>query len=324
MKYQQPDDILSRRRRRTPSSSSIKLTSEDISNQHASDTSASPPLTPTQKLSSKTYYYSDTPHRRLSSPYISSHPSSDRGGIHDILTASLKLPVQMVSTAPPTSLNLGADLSDIPFIEDEGNGLCSEGIIKTQSPPRQIKPAMKKDTHPSLEKSNLQSLLAPINYKEDLASTCGLRSEFVGPNSSDQRLVETSRKTALIEKCVALPSRSGSSNLKSERLTSITNIGGDVLRSKTADFERLLSQQNKQSLKSNSFAESAAPSASSMEARLLNSPASTHQAEIKSIQSSAIHSALDRIQDGGSSISDTKRIGPIYKRRDVISSARKK
>lgn len=69
----------------------------------------------------------------------------------------------------------------------------------------------------------------------------------------------------------------------------ISNIGGDVMRSKTAEFERMLEHQNKQSSQMQHGGQSG-------ETRSSNSTTK---------QSNSI----------------IARNGPIYKRRDVISSA---
>lgn len=72
--------------------------------------------------------------------------------------------------------------------------------------------------------------------------------------------------------------------------TGITNIGGDVMRSKTAEFERMLSNQSRQSNQ-------------------------VHYSG-RGNESKSIATTTKQTDS-----SNNARNGPIYKRRDVISSA---
>lgn len=84
--------------------------------------------------------------------------------------------------------------------------------------------------------------------------------------------------------------------------TAITNIGGDMMRSKTAEFERMMTNQQQQSNKSISKSHS-----QTMQSSHGSSGARTTDTKCVPLKTS----------DSSSNV----RNGPIYKRRDVISSA---
>lgn len=86
--------------------------------------------------------------------------------------------------------------------------------------------------------------------------------------------------------------------------TAITNIGGDMMRSKTAEFERIMTNQQQQQQQQ-------------------NKPISkSHSQNIQSHGSSGSRTTDSKIGTPlkASDSSSNIRNGPIYKRRDVISS----
>lgn len=83
----------------------------------------------------------------------------------------------------------------------------------------------------------------------------------------------------------------------------ITNIGGDMMRSKTAEFERIMTNQQQQQSKSISKSHSQNTQS--------HGSFGSRTADSKSIGTSL------KTSDSSSNV----RNGPIYKRRDVISSA---
>lgn len=85
----------------------------------------------------------------------------------------------------------------------------------------------------------------------------------------------------------------------------ITNIGGDMMRSKTAEFERMMTnQQQQQQQQSKPITKS--------HSQIMQS----HGGTGARIESKNIGTSL-KTSDSSSNV----RNGPIYKRRDVISSA---
>lgn len=84
--------------------------------------------------------------------------------------------------------------------------------------------------------------------------------------------------------------------------TAITNIGGDVMRSKTAEFERMMTNQQQQQIKPITKSHS-----QTMQSHGSSGARTTTDSKSLSLKTS----------DSSSNV----RNGPIYKRRDVISSA---
>lgn len=130
MKYQEPENEISRRRRRDKSSSQTPAPLSLIQNQQPTTSVvasiSTKPATQTihssligsgkarNSLSDSNTNQPDSPTRRLSSPFVT-HGAG-------VLTASLQLPVHVQMQDVKSTLNLAGDLADIPFIEDGGYG----------------------------------------------------------------------------------------------------------------------------------------------------------------------------------------------------------
>lgn len=321
MKYQQPEqEILSRRRRRDKLHSFGNLADDPIAMSQNFSTPTSPPLTPTRKTDARGHnpsmepssvvFYSDASSRRQSSPYVSHQMNIvEVGNSSDVVTASLKLPVQM---ATGTTLNLAADIPDIPFIEDGDSYSSLNTQIPTSMQPFKIYTTnilgqQNQPSRNSLQQQQQQSIFH--GYSNPISSN----TESKGNN---------------IEKSLSLSTLGGnvssgasrSNDASSKLSTSISNIGGDLLRSKTADFERLLFLQHQRSSKNSNTLEG------NSNVRADSKKLSTQESTVAAYNKNDTSGAADN-QDITSSATtknsaaSAKRSGPIYKRRDVISSA---
>lgn len=126
MKYQEPENEISRRRRRDKSGSQTSAPLSLLQNQQPTTavlaTITTKPGTQTvnsaligsskgrSSISDASTNPPDSPTRRLSSPFVT-HGAG-------VLTASLQLPVHVQMQDVKSTLNLATDLADIPFIED--------------------------------------------------------------------------------------------------------------------------------------------------------------------------------------------------------------
>lgn len=232
--------------------------------------------------------------RRTSSPFSMSN----------VLTASLKIPVQMMTD----------DIANIPYIEDDRGDNSSSGrnrldksvngriskyssstasgsrrgtsgqpmdsrkssssgtitgtLSLVQSPSLTMSPTTSNSTSPDM-RSRGQVFFGDDDFKEQLmdnlnqgkvthkavpsekASTELRKSSSltVGVGGSVKKLFDTKaptkQKLSIHPSSIMTPQRTGSaSGASSDKMTAISSIGGDLLRSKTADFERLLIRQN--------------------------------------------------------------------------------
>lgn len=266
--------------------------------------------------------------------------------------ASLKLPVQILNatsnveiSAAPASLSLSSDLSDIPYIEDGDNSFRTAPTI----PLRQSKSASQ--TNQLVKKCAFPLTKLKSQYKpQQVQLTTTANNQSIEMMQSGQDMHFPNKQTVVdgkikkdasrsifdirkdasnnIEKSVSQSELGGSSMLMKPRTVetatmystepkltaSITSIGGDVMRSKTAEFERMLIQQNKRNSKSNS----------------IDSSANRRDMKPLSASSSTSSSSTQHSKKASDTLSTTinsnkndpnVRNGPIYKRRDVISSA---
>lgn len=123
MKYQEPENEISRRRRRDKSSSQTPAPLSLLQNQQPTTAVVATITTKpsTQTISSlmgsgkgrnslNDSNPPDSPTRRLSSPFVT-HGAG-------VLTATFQLPVHVQMQDVKSTLNLATDLADIPFIED--------------------------------------------------------------------------------------------------------------------------------------------------------------------------------------------------------------
>ncbi|XP_014248781.1 uncharacterized protein LOC106666238 isoform X2 [Cimex lectularius] len=186
--------------------------------------------------------------KRISSS-DSDHLSPQDNHSDGVITASLKIPVPAV-----TSFSLNLD--DIPYIEDNerqqitlglmkcGGGNTSESGIGSFSPPTRPPSVTSSwgSTSPETEPT-LGSLSFPTSRQEALKVTiCTTPQVHPGYTRSD---VQTGRHIASYSRLLSVDriSKSASSSSMSSNApipTSISSIGGAVLRSKTADIERML------------------------------------------------------------------------------------
>ncbi len=123
MKYQEPENEISRRRRRDKPSSQTPAPLSLLQNQQPT-TAVVATITTKQTINSlyspgkgrssiseaNTNPLPDSPTRRLSSPFVT-HGSG-------VLTATFQLPVHVQMQDVKSTFNLATDLADIPFIED--------------------------------------------------------------------------------------------------------------------------------------------------------------------------------------------------------------
>lgn len=129
MKYQEPENEISRRRRRDKPGSQTPAPLSLLQNQQPTTAVVASITTKpgTQTISSaligsgkarssisEAVNPPDSPTRRLSSPFV----THGAGVTHGVLTASFQLPVHLQMQDVKSTLNLATDLSDIPFIED--------------------------------------------------------------------------------------------------------------------------------------------------------------------------------------------------------------
>lgn len=274
-------DAFSRRRRRErPSSSSNNSSPSDDAVRYNLNLNLSPPTTPTNK----------------SSP---DHKSNS----NEVLLASLKLPVQMINTtaihadvlttAPPLSLT--SDLSDIPYIEDvdANNGFRNTtNVTPAYSVQQQQQSTLAtskslSQTNPLLKKCAFPLTKLKSQYKPTQTPLSTVPIDQTNPSKDSDK---QSTKPRMVETTVLYTTE--------PKLTaSITNIGGDVMRSKTAEFERMLIQQNKQQQQQQSVSRSSSQS--------------------NQTQQDAARTTMKTKTSDPANV----RNGPIYKRRDVISSA---
>lgn len=162
---QEQESVFARRRRRIPSSSST--TSSPLTDQDAMRYNLSPPPTPTTKS------------------------GSNNSSTNEVLLASLKLPVQMVSasaiqmdvhTAAASPLNLTSDLSDIPYIEDAetNNGYRSSSITSITAQPQQpmAPPPPQQQPQPQPQQSIAQSKSLSAMTKKSGFPLTKIKSQF--------------------------------------------------------------------------------------------------------------------------------------------------
>lgn len=130
MKYQEPENEISRRRRRDKSSSQTPAPLSLLQNQQPTTavvaSISTKPGTQTvnsslmgsgksrSSFSDANINPPDSPTRRLSSPFVT-HGAG-------VLTASLQLPVHLQMQDVKSTFNLATDLADIPYIEDAAYG----------------------------------------------------------------------------------------------------------------------------------------------------------------------------------------------------------
>lgn len=243
--------------------------------------------------------------------------------------ASLKLPVQILNATsattttttetPSTALNLSSDMTDIPYIEEVDSPTTNAPIapLRQSKSVSQANQLVKKCAFPLTKlKSQYKSQQLPLSTAPN--------TDTATPSQSIRSLFDSRKNSATdgnFDKNASQPSSTLSSGQPKSKSTSIfstepkltasiTNIGGDVMRSKTAEFERMLLQQNKRNSKSNSID-------SGMYKR-------NDTKQLASVTSRSSATNLQSNSKSGGTDSTTNvsaRNGPIYKRRDVISSA---
>lgn len=283
MKYQEPENEISRRRRRDKPGSQTSAPLSLLQSQQPTTavvaTITTKPGTQTisslmgsgkgrTSISESIMSPPDSPTRRLSSPFVT-HGAG-------VLTATFQLPVQVQMQDVKSTLSLATDLADIPYIEDGvyGGDMASDmtGLSKIYSQ-RKVLRLTNYPISGRLTKRGSVGLVpqrshSQRQYNEQMVtgslSLGGGGSVYSSAASSQP---QDDRPTKPIEKSsslFAMPSRKESRKSSTDgvampmtmslasthhnepQLTpSITNIGGAVLRSKTADFERLLKQNKK-------------------------------------------------------------------------------
>lgn len=325
------DTFFSRRRRREklPSSSSNNSSpsAEDNVSYSYAVLNVSPPTSPTYK-----------------SPEYKSNSN-------EVLMASLKLPVQILNATsttatetPSTALNLSSDMTDIPYIEDVDSPTTNAPIVplRQSKSVSQANQLVKKCAFPLTKlKSQYKSQQLPLSTASNTTdSPTSIPPPTATTTSQSNRSLFDSRKNSGIDgnvdKNVSQPTPTLTSSVqkpKSMKTTSIfstepkltasiTSIGGDVMRSKTAEFERMLMQQNKRNSKSNSIDSGMYKRNDTKQ--LPSATLRTSSTNLQSNRKSSDILATSATKSGGSDTTTANvgtRNGPIYKRRDVISSA---
>lgn len=308
-----------------------------VGDSNISIASISPPSTPSRKsISSKGYALSED-----YNPAMSYQISPRKSNANEVLTASLKLPMQKITTINPTTtttmttaaaathmpgvLNIGVDIPNIPYIEDSDgssptiygskpfteSGKAGKKAEEPTTPTRTSFPLLKKKSHYQPQYQN--KVPAPFNkaqpQQKPTKSFQIFGEKSTNPGNSSGTPVEKSKSAMTLRDKFRTGSVDNTSTTTEPKFTaSITSIGGDLLRSKTADFERLLKQQNKniKPTKADEDLLDRSHSAATLDSQLsTKSNLSKHNSNSKSI--------------GGKE--PNARLGPIYKRHDVISSA---
>lgn len=399
MKYQDPEKPLRRRRQsdRTESGDLSSSSSTHESHQYSSGIgsgisigerdyyvhtmSADAAKTRSSSIDSNASDVFETVSRRMSSP-ITSH-----GG--GVLTASLKIPVQMPATGITSTSsihgqqniqfflekpNIGDNYSDLPYIEDNSSEFSDEGkhgasknlfnLIHSnipttvsrrnatfQFPQRQsvtittkrldevqtLNPQQKDDTKTSTSKSTTiskdQSSSTKISHKKSQLETKKPTS-----SSSTTRTIQMSSSTGQMTSFSSPQGATSSMKAvkESNYTASISSIGSNVLRSKTADFERMndSSKKSRISATMNLPALQTTHNVQSIQAKIQSPPSSiTTNISISLKTTSAPKKKSDDVSTASSSSSSTpittvsagvsgeRRSMPIYKRQELISSS---
>lgn len=313
------DTFFSRRRRREklPSSSSNNSSpsAEDNVSYSYAVLNVSPPTSPTYK-----------------SPEYKSNSN-------EVLMASLKLPVQILNATsatstetPSTALNLSSDMTDIPYIEDVDSPTSNPPIVplRQSKSVSQANQLVKKCAFPLTKlKSQYKSQQMPALSTADSASPTSRsqsdsrRNSGVADGSVDKN---ASQPSSTLSSGIQKPKSVKTASIFSTepKLTaSITSIGGDVMRSKTAEFERMLMQQNKRNSKSNSIDSGIHRRNDTKQLPSITSRAPSTNLQSSRNSSDILATSAANSKSGGSDTTPNvgTRNGPIYKRRDVISSA---
>lgn len=395
MKYQDPEKPLRRRRQsdRTESGDLSSSSSTHESHQYSSGIgsgisigdrdfyvhtmSTDAAKTRSSSIDSNASDVFETVSRRMSSP-ISSH-----GG--GVLTASLKIPVQMQATGITSTSsihgqqniqfflekpsNIGDNYTDLPYIEDNSSEFSDEGkhdasqksfnlihpSIPTtvsrrnatfQFPQRQSvtittkrldevqtlnNPQQKDDTKTSSKSSTKESTKIPLKKSQ-------LETKKPTSSSSTTRTIQMSSSTGQMTSSFSSPGAASSVKAvkESNYTASISSIGSNVLRSKTADFERMSDSSKKSRISAtmNLPALQTTHNVQSLQAKIQSPPSSITTNISISLKTStnAPKKKSDDISTASSSSSSTptttvsgvsgeRRSMPIYKRQELISSS---
>lgn len=260
MKYQSTDHELSRRRRRNKVAVTYDAPTGYLSHSNQSDS------------------------KENSVPVVMQDHSAA-----GVLTASLKLPLQVQFQDEHTNLNLAPELQNIPYIEDSSSSgelpvLTSEQLL-TNSPLGVIRSQSKKliDSVTLPKSLSLQKSPSSPPFSASSMAAASIQPPPV-PHHTEPKLTP-----------------------------SITNIGGAVMRSKTADFERLL-VQNKSTRKLDSTAVTTVTTTTTP-----TMVASTTAATVTSTTDTEPTASSAKVKPTES----FKRTGPIYKRQELIASTPK-
>ncbi|KAG4076822.1 hypothetical protein HA402_009168 [Bradysia odoriphaga] len=273
MKYQEPENEISRRRRRDKPSSQTSAPLSLLQNQQPTTAVVATITTKpgTQTISSlvgsgkgrssvgeANMNPPDSPTRRLSSPFVT-HGAG-------VLTATFQLPVQVQMQDVKSTLSLATDLADIPYIEDGVYGGDMASDMSGRLTKRGSVGLVPQRSH-SQRQYNEQMVTGSLSLGGGSVYSSASTQPQDDPKQSAKYTDRDDRPTKSIEKSSSLftmPSRKdsrksstdgtsipmtmslASSHHNEPQLTpSISNIGGAVLRSKTADFERMLMQNKK-------------------------------------------------------------------------------
>lgn len=391
MKYQDPEKPLRRRRQsdRTESGDLSSSSSTHESHQYSSGIgsgisigerdyyvhtmSNDPAKTRSSSIDSNASDVFESVTRRMSSP-ITSH-----GG--GVLTASLKIPVQMQASGITSTSsihgqqniqfflekpsNIGDNYTDLPYIEDNSSEFSDEGkpesFLKSshltlihsfpttvsrrnatfQFPQRQsvtittkrldevqtLNPQQKDDTKATSKSTGTKDSSTKIPLKKSQLETKKPTS-----SSSTTRTIQMSSSTGQMTSYSSPGATSSMKAVKESNYTaSISSIGSNVLRSKTADFERMSDSSKKSRISANMNlpALQTTHNVQSLQAKIQAPPSSiTTNISISLKTSSAPKKKSDDVSTAPStttvsSVGSEKRSMPIYKRQEIISSVQK-
>lgn len=143
------------------------------------------------------------------------------------------------------------------------------------------------------------------------------RSRDAGHQRLTQPNIPELAKSVSATTVSALPEGQNTERTTSDRSVtpSISSIGGAVLRSKTADIERMLKIQTSQQTK-----KTTGVTVSSEEEKKIKRKYTDSRHQTRSLVPPNVEGAADSEASASSRITDQSRSGVVYKRRELISS----
>ncbi|CAO1343516.1 unnamed protein product [Diamesa serratosioi] len=301
--------------------------------------------------------------RRMSSPLASSHSAG-------VVTASLKIPVQLQTSSQSASgnasigqniqfylqekpskshHNIGDNITDIPFIEEN-----SPSIEYPENYPRRSSQSIFTTPRQSVTVTTKRlDEIQMVNVPQSMASSSStsVKDQASMTTSSSgltkipsKKLISDVKKPLGLSKSISLSSSvgqmssmssapsAGQTVRESNYTPSITNIGSNVLRSKTADFERIVDQNKKsrtitpitiQSLQSSNSTNAigSSSSSSSISSLSLKQQIPPSSQNVTNINISLKTTTASKKKGPDGEVAEKR--APVYKRQEIISSVQK-